>query len=613
MPAKTLKPQTKSTNQLWIKLTPIIVFFASYFIYLLTAYPTVGSEDSGELITSAAILDIAHPPGYPLHTLIGKLFTILIPFGNIGWRVNIMSAFFGALTVAILYLFLKKLTKQTIIAVVGSLLFAFSDIFWSQSIRAEVYTLCFFFVILISYLFLIWDEKQEDKYLYWISFLYGLSYTDHFMIMGLLGPPMVIYALAKNWKLITKIKLIAGCLLLFALGLTPYIYIPLRTFLGPYNNPALTSHGGLYTWDKFNAFINRSMYGGTFDSLAIGMPKDTFAAAPWYELFFKIVIGYAQKFIWGTTNGLLIQLLEVIRQLLYLPVILIIPAVLYLKKNFKKFSVYLYACLFFFTCFQLTFIEIKWDMTTQFAHSNRPFHIASILVIIMIVIPGFAWLIEKIKTDHSGNKRLYLLPLLLIPVLALSLNFYGNNESGNYIAYDYNKNLLKSLPLNSFLLASGRDDTIFPLYYLRQIENYRPDVHVENFQFDSLPDVHYFDTVFKGTGLSGFFMDLLPYNYINLKVKNYNFVHQIGEIPNIPPADKDLSRFEIRGIRPDMDYPNSHLKAFYYIKKAIYHPEDIQTLNYYFDKVISETSKFLPGIGFVEYYKKEPGAVGTMI
>lgn len=75
------------------RIDAVLVFFSSFFVYLLTLYPTVGTEDSGELITSAATLDIAHPPGYPLYTLLGKLFTIIIPFGNIGWRVNLMSAF----------------------------------------------------------------------------------------------------------------------------------------------------------------------------------------------------------------------------------------------------------------------------------------------------------------------------------------------------------------------------------------------------------------------------------------------------------------------------------------------------------------------------------------
>ena len=141
------------------------VFFPTYFVYLLTVYPTVGTEDSGELIVSAAMLDIAHPPGYPLHTLLGKLFTILIPFGNIGWRVNLLSAFFGAATIALTYLLIKKLTKNDYISMAGALILGFSDIFWSQSIRTETYTLHTFTLIAIIYLLFRWHETEKPKFL----------------------------------------------------------------------------------------------------------------------------------------------------------------------------------------------------------------------------------------------------------------------------------------------------------------------------------------------------------------------------------------------------------------------------------------------------------------
>lgn len=69
------------------------LFFAaalpSYILYVRTLAPTVTSEDSGELITAAYTLGIAHPPGYPLWCILGKLFS-LIPLGNVAWRVNLL-------------------------------------------------------------------------------------------------------------------------------------------------------------------------------------------------------------------------------------------------------------------------------------------------------------------------------------------------------------------------------------------------------------------------------------------------------------------------------------------------------------------------------------------
>jgi hypothetical protein len=36
-------------------------------------------------------LGVAHPPGYPLHTILGALFLRLIPVGTPAFRVNLVS------------------------------------------------------------------------------------------------------------------------------------------------------------------------------------------------------------------------------------------------------------------------------------------------------------------------------------------------------------------------------------------------------------------------------------------------------------------------------------------------------------------------------------------
>ena len=80
-------------------------WFVSAFcliLYLLTLCPTVYWDDAGELIAACYTLGIPHPPGHPLYAILGKLFTLL-PMGTIAWRVNLMSAFFGALSCLLVY------------------------------------------------------------------------------------------------------------------------------------------------------------------------------------------------------------------------------------------------------------------------------------------------------------------------------------------------------------------------------------------------------------------------------------------------------------------------------------------------------------------------------
>src|SRR5690349_9590350 len=72
----------------------------AFILYLLTCSPTVNFTDSGELVTVAWVGGVPHPPGYPLYTLLSILF-VHIPFGDPAWRMNILSALFGALAVGL--------------------------------------------------------------------------------------------------------------------------------------------------------------------------------------------------------------------------------------------------------------------------------------------------------------------------------------------------------------------------------------------------------------------------------------------------------------------------------------------------------------------------------
>jgi len=94
--------------------TIILLFLSSFAIYLYTLFPSVAIyRDAGEMASVTFTLGIAHPPGYPLYVILGKLFSLLIPFGNIAYRINIMSAFFGALTCGIFYLAVKDLNNKS--------------------------------------------------------------------------------------------------------------------------------------------------------------------------------------------------------------------------------------------------------------------------------------------------------------------------------------------------------------------------------------------------------------------------------------------------------------------------------------------------------------------
>ena len=47
-----------------------------FAVYLVTLSPAVGLIDSGELAAGCNLLNILHPTGYPLYTMLGRLASL---------------------------------------------------------------------------------------------------------------------------------------------------------------------------------------------------------------------------------------------------------------------------------------------------------------------------------------------------------------------------------------------------------------------------------------------------------------------------------------------------------------------------------------------------------
>lgn len=230
-PALKKKTELTKHDYLWACCVGVIALV----VYILTLAPEITGEDSGELITAAYTLGIPHPPGYPLWCILGKLFTILIPFGSIAYRVNFMSSFFAAGTVAFLFLVVQKITGSRPVAAGTALFFAFTHQFWSQSVIAEVYTLNAFFIVVCIFLLLIWEEKRSNRLVYLLSFVAGLGCTNH-PTMAPLTPVFALYIIVKGGRAVLRPKVISISALLFLAALSVYLYLPLRARADPYMN-----------------------------------------------------------------------------------------------------------------------------------------------------------------------------------------------------------------------------------------------------------------------------------------------------------------------------------------------------------------------------------------
>src|SRR5438128_2045770 len=109
--AKPVKPPPQRVPALFRKsdwLSCLFTFLVMWVVYSLTLAPEVTLEDAGELITGAVYAGIPHPPGYPVWTLYSWLWTVLVPVGNMAWRVALAQANAGAVACALIALIVSR-------------------------------------------------------------------------------------------------------------------------------------------------------------------------------------------------------------------------------------------------------------------------------------------------------------------------------------------------------------------------------------------------------------------------------------------------------------------------------------------------------------------------
>lgn len=214
-----------------IRVRAVVLGGLVFLLYFFTLSPGVYLEDSGEFITSVHTLGLAHPSGYPLFLILAKLFSFL-PVGEIAFRINLFSVVFGVLSTVVLYFILEHVAKvldlksriSSLYAFLFALAFGISRDFWSQAIVAEVYTLNTFLVGLLVLMLLGWLESREQKKLYYLAFLSGLGLANHLLFLFVV-PVVWVLVLIKS-KLRIKDYLLFS--LLFLVGLSVYLYLPLR-------------------------------------------------------------------------------------------------------------------------------------------------------------------------------------------------------------------------------------------------------------------------------------------------------------------------------------------------------------------------------------------------
>jgi len=411
-----------------------LLFFAFFAFYLVGLSGTVPSyRDSGDLVASIHTLGIAHPPGYALYVLVGKLFVTLLPFGNIAYRVNVMSAFFAAAAVGILYAVISAVVSGNDLkrwaAFVVVVLFATSPAVITLARVAEMYTLSACLAAAILY-YLLSDHPHGTSY---AALLLGLGLSVHPTLIFLV--PLFFISPAR---LCTR-----RTVFFFLLGLSIFLYLPIRASQHP-----LLNWGDPSSWRNFWRVVTRADYGG----LKLHPAESVFSWTP------ESIVAQLKYFLvackgeWGW-GALVLGFTGVVGMLR--------------EPKTRRMGTALFVSWFF-------------AGPGFFLLSNLPLEEATTPAILQpyLLLVSLLWapfVMSGVEVVISWRPSRVFAPVLVIVALVGTRSWAWTSERNDFYAYDYARNLLRSLPLNA-VLYDPDDPTLFSIEVLQVVEKRRPDV-----------------------------------------------------------------------------------------------------------------------------------------
>jgi hypothetical protein len=222
---KSLKPHNTSLFPLsrLDVLIAILIGILSLVLYVRTLAPSLLYGDIAEFQTLSYTLGMTHASGYPTQIIFGKLFTFL-PFGDIAYRVNLMSAFFGALVAAHVYLIVRLLGGWRTAGLVAATTLAASVFFWRRTIIAESYAPAAGMLTVVWLSVLLWRRTDHWGWLCLAGLAGGLSLGIHSTVV-MTGASVLVYMLLTARKRSAWIGAAAGAVLGLALTFAFFLYL----------------------------------------------------------------------------------------------------------------------------------------------------------------------------------------------------------------------------------------------------------------------------------------------------------------------------------------------------------------------------------------------------
>lgn len=437
-------------------LALVLSFLVPFAVYCLTLAPSVTFTDSGELAAACLSLGVAHPTGYPLFVTLGHLWSLLpLPFAPI-FKLNLFAAFCVALASALffklsrfVFALIREKTEQDAketkkkkssknapaefaldddaliwLSLATSLAFAFARTIWAQATAIEVYSLHLVMLNLSLLLFLRFATAKETRLqdaLVWALAL-GLGFGNH-LTMILLAPATLYLFFHRFGFGKEAWRLIALMAIPFLVGLSIYLYLPIRSAMTPEFNWGETHRG----FDKFFYHVSGKQYQiHLFNGNWQPQAKMLFSLLPFELAFVGIPLA-----IYGAA-----KLFQRRRALGWFFSLLVLGGALY---------------------------AVNYNV-----HDADSYFLLTFMGLILLAFVGVGFLAR-------GRKQVAIASLLL-PLVSLGLNFNHNDRRDDRLALDYAKTTAEALAPNALIISAQWDYFCSPFWYLQRFEGLRPDV-----------------------------------------------------------------------------------------------------------------------------------------
>jgi len=396
-------------------------------VYLLTLAPTITTGDSGELVTAAATLSLAHPTGYPLYLLLGHGFIALFGFLSPAVAMNLFSAVTAVATCLVVRRITAELTLDRAAAIGTALLFAFSQSVWSQATAARVYALgALLLALCLLELLRLYEGNRGSLGRAW--FWFGLGMANHTVTI-VLAPLLMMasFGFARTWKQ----RIGAGALCLP--GLSLYAYIPIAASGDPVQNWGDPSGG-----ERLIAYLSRESF---WSKRYVDEADDLWSVAAHYLDAIPAELSWPGAALFLLGVGVCAST----------------------RRGMLGAGLYLFVA----------------NVALMALHGSRQdilywsrYMITGWLGLTLIAGFGFARVLAAVQ-----RPVLRASVAILVPALAVVVGYSRADRSSDTWAHDFASRILDGVEPGAVLLVE-EDNVVFPLSYLHYVEGRRPDVEL---------------------------------------------------------------------------------------------------------------------------------------